>query len=430
MKTKLVPVLFPGTRKESFDAQLAGMREMFREEADFAEPARLGDSVGDADAAVFLQLPGEAYRRVREIRGIGKPILLLSSPDGARSMWDWEQTTYLKAEGIDLYAPHDAALSRMLIRAASLKRRAAQSKFLIWQDVPASGFYWYNEECQKRLAERIGLRVEYASYRQLCEKARAIGDEAARQESKRHIVLKDGVIGSRLLSAYKLYMAMREQIGGMSGIVGVGCNCLDESRYTDTSPCLAWNLLNRELGLSVVCEADTLSLATEWVAENTVGVGTFSTNIYPFLMGAAAVKHEKISAFPQVERPEDCALLVHCGYCGMIPERIAKEWVLRPSVLGMLDENAVMVDARIPQGDVSLLKLHSDCDRWLLSRASMEGYVQYPGSDCRNGGLIRVKDGYDFMGRVYSHHITVMPGNYVSHLKEIGKLLGFVNETC
>lgn len=430
MKAVLVPIRFTQTSQESFNARLALLKELFAEEAEFLAPVKPGQPLPAADAAIVPFLSAEVYRTAGELKAVSLPILGISSPYGARSMWDWEQASYLKAEGVELYTPHDIELARVLIRALKTKRAMQTARFIIWQDEAQQGFYWYEDECTRRIRERFGLEILYFRYSELCETARAIPDAAARQVAREKVFLKEDVRGSRLLSAIKLYMVMQTQIDQLDNVAGIGCNCLNESRFTDTSPCLAFALLHRERNIKVVCEADTISLLTEYIVEETIGKASFSTNIYPFLMGPAAVKHEKISDFPKVECPEDHALLVHCGYCGLIPESIASTWVLRPAVLGMLDENAVMIDAEIPHGDITLVRLHSSFDRWLLSPAALTGYARYPGSDCRCGGVIRLRDGYEFMEHVYSHHITVLPGKHVPHLRNVGRLIGLQNELC
>ncbi len=426
MKAKVVPILFPDQKNEGrFADQLQLVKEMFADEAEFLDPAQLEGELPEADAAVLFSLPPKTvYHKVELLKKVSLPMIVISSEYGARSMWDWENFTYLRAEGVNVYSPYTQELTRILLRTVAFKRQMKSSKLLIWMSDPHQGFYFFDRQSAERIHDTFGVTVEFASYKDVCERARQIPDEDARREAKERVVLKEDVRGSRLLNAYKLYMAMREQIDATPGVIGVGCACLDEPYYTTTTPCLAWNLLNRERGLAVVCEGDIISLMTECIVENTIGKGTFSTNIYPFLMGLAAIRHEKISHFPPVDSPDDHALLVHCGYCGMIPEKMASSWVLRPSVLGMVNEDAVMVDARIAEGDITLVKLHSSFDRWFLSPAELEGYAQYPGSDCRNGGVIRLKDGYEFMNGVYSHHITVLPGRYVAYLKFVGELLG------
>ena len=60
------------------------------------------------------------------------------------------------------------------------------------------------------------------------------------------------------------------------------------------------------------------------------------TNLYPFLMGDAALKHEKIPYFPAVaERPADHILVAHCGFLGVVPQSFATSWSVQPRVLAV-----------------------------------------------------------------------------------------------
>ena len=48
-----------------------------------------------------------------------------------------------------------------------------------------------------------------------------------------------------ILSAVKLYMAVKKDLDADPDIIAAGINCLNESMFSDTTPCLAWNLLVR-----------------------------------------------------------------------------------------------------------------------------------------------------------------------------------------
>ena len=52
--------------------------------------------------------------------------------------------------------------------------------------------------------------------------------------------------------------------------------------------------------------------------------------------------------------------MAHCGFLGVVPQSFATEWTLRKKVLAIVDENASAIDARLPEGPVTLAKLHSD----------------------------------------------------------------------
>ena len=52
------------------------------------------------------------------------------------------------------------------------------------------------------------------------------------------------------------------------------------------------------------------------------------TNLYPFLMGEAALKHERIPYFPEMPDPQNHILVAHCGFFGVVPQSFATEWTL------------------------------------------------------------------------------------------------------
>ena len=48
--------------------------------------------------------------------------------------------------------------------------------------------------------------------------------------------------------------------------------------------------------------------------------------------------------------------------------------------------------------------------------------MQYPGSDCRNGGVIRVRDGRSFMDRLCSHHYLLTTGHNLADIRLLAKV--------
>ena len=149
------------------------------------------------------------------------------------------------------------------------------------------------------------------------------------------------------------------------------------------------------------------------------------TNLYPFLVGMAALAHEKIDKFPDIEDPDNHALGVHCGYFGFIPRRFCTNWVLRPKVLEIVDDNAIVIDAELPIGPVTIAKIYPDFGRLSVIEAEIERYVQYPGSDCRNGALIRYKDGERVMEELCSHHALIIAGRQKAGLRQIAKVFSW-----
>jgi hypothetical protein len=170
-------------------------------------------------------------------------------------------------------------------------------------------------------------------------------------------------------------------------------NCLND-RCSQKYTCLAWNMLYEDQKLVWGCEADLVSMLTKVLIAETIQVPFMMTNLYPFLMGQAALKHEHIPEFPDVPGdPKDYILAAHCGYLGVVPQSFSTEWVLRDKVLAIVDENATAIDARLPEGPVTLVKLVPPFDRWTLIEGELPNYVQYPGSHCLNGAVLKVPNG-------------------------------------
>jgi hypothetical protein len=188
-------------------------------------------------------------------------------------------------------------------------------------------------------------------------------------------------------------------------------------------------MLYEERGLMWGCEGDTVSMLTKHVLHKTLGIPLMMTNLYPFLMGQAALKHEKIPDFPPVPaEPENHILAAHCGYLGVLPRSFSVEWTLKRKVLGIVNENATAIDARMAEGEVTLAKLESTFDKASVTEAALVGYAQFKDSDCLNGAVIRVPDGRRLMDRLASHHYILAKGHHRGDIELVGKVLGFAVE--
>jgi hypothetical protein len=435
MKARLVPLYFQSDQDHDFVDQLACLKRLLAEDAEILPPIELGAPLPDADAVVFPQMLGEAYRRLADFRAIGMPILVSTSEFGTVSMWDWEINRYLRLEGVEVFAPSSLEQSRVLCRTLALKRELLGARLLVFQDNPGDGFqasifkrfYWWEAECTQRMLDRFGVRIEVRSFRELGRVAMEIPDgevEAVRREWEGR--LKIGDISPRaLLSAMKVYLAVRREIEADPSIVGAGINCLNESRFSDTTPCLAWNMLYEERGLIWGCEADTVAMLSKLILHRALGVPVMMTNLYPFLMGQAALKHERIPDFPEVaEGSEHHILAAHCGYFGVVPQSFSTDWTLRKKVLAIVDDNATAIDARIPEGRVTLAKLEPDFRRWSVAEGMLEGYAQFANSDCLNGAVIRVADGYRLLEELASHHYILTTGHNLVSLQLAARIFG------
>ncbi len=419
MKARLLPVYFTSGMDGEFAAQLRTISEQLANEADFLAPARLGRPLPEADAIVFPQLIGDAFKEMGQLIAIDSPFLVLTSEFCTVAMWDWEIVSLFKAKGAKVFTPYTLAQAKIICRALGAHRQLALTKFLVFQDDPGEGmqasifkrFYWWEDECSRAMKERFGVTVEKRSFKKLGADAKLISDGEA-DAVIREKALSDEGIGCRpLRGAAKMYIAVKREIAGDAAIRGAGINCLNESMYSDTTPCLAWDLLFKESGLLWSCEADTMSLLTEYIVHESLGGPIMMSNVYPFLMGQAALKHEKIAAFPEVEHPENHALVAHCGYFGLVCSAHARSWKLAAKVLGIVDENAIAIDAELPVGPVTLAKLDPLLQKLQVIPGEIVSYAGYPGSDCRNGAVVRVRDGRALMNSLYSHHQCFTTGD-------------------
>ena len=439
MKARLVPLFFKADRTGKFERQLANLRNLLGEQAEFLPAVGLGDPVPDCDAVLFPEILGEAYRSVEKFRGLRHPILIITSEFATVSMWDWEIANFLKNKGVATIAPYNLQQARTLCAALAVRKELSGTRFLIFQDNPGEGFqpdifkcfYWWEKECTDLIRQRFGVEIVRRSFKKLGADAKLIPDAEAKKEWKRWDFPLDPELTERaLLSAVKLYLAVKREIGGDPSFRGVGINCLNESAFSDTTPCLAWNMLYEEMGMIWACEGDTLSLLTKYLLHKSLGAPIMMTNIYPFLMGQAALKHEKIPAFPEIlEDPENHLLLAHCGYFGLVPRSFCTSWILRPAALAIVDKNAHMHDARMPAGDITMAKLDSTLAKMMVIEGSLKGYVQYPGSDTRNGAIVRVPNGHRLMKEMYSHHQLLMTGKHYQEIELVAPVFGLTLET-
>lgn len=437
---RLVPLYLNEAPDADLTAQLGHLRTLLAEEAQLLEPLPLGAPLPDADAVVFPQLLGAAYRKIEDIRAIDLPLLVITSEFATVSMWDWEIRRFLVREGIETIAPTNLAQAKVICRALSVKRDLRQSKFVVYQDNPGLGaqadifkrFYWWEAECSRRMFERFGVTIEPRSWARLGAEAKQVPDavaDAIWQGWKSRVSLGE-VSTPSLRSALKLYRVLKRDLDADPSIRGLGINCLNESHFSDTTPCLAWNMLYEEDRLIWGCEADTVSMMTEHLLHKSLGTPVMMSNLYPFLMGQAVLKHERIPQFPEVDEPENHILAAHCGYLGVVPTSFATNWQLQPRVLAIVDDNATAIDARMPEGDVILAKLDPTFDTICAIEGRLTGYAGYPGSDCRNGAVIRVADGKQVVETLASHHAILMTGAGLEMVRLMAAVFGLKVETA
>ncbi len=438
MRAKVTPLFFKKGRNEDFDIQLDLLKEILADYIEFLEEVPLGDPIpSDTDAVLFPQILGAAYGQLYDFQAINVPILIVTTEFGTMAMWDWEVIKYLESEGVEVIAPYNMDQTKNLARALAIKRDLNSSKFVIYQDEPAVGgfqpeifkrFYWFMDECTQRMFNKYGVTLEERSFAKMGAEAKALPDAEAEKVWKvwaDHLPLGNINLKQRN-SALKVYLKLKDALDADSSIKGMGINCLNESHHSDTTPCLAWNMLYEEEQLIWGCEGDTISMLTKYLLHKSLDVPIMMTNMYPFLMGDAALKHERIPYFPEVSgNPDNYILAAHCGYLGVVPQSFATDWKLESKVLAIVDDNAIALDARLPEGPITLAKLHPTLETISVIEGEIEKYIQYEDSDLLNGAVIRVRDGHQLVSSLTSHHYLILTGHRLAEIRQIAKVFDF-----
>ena len=436
MKPRLLPVYLEVAPSQTFVRQLGKLKELTGELVDWLEPAHIDRAVPEGTSGVVVpDLSGLAYRMVDSFRRIDVPILLLSTEFGTVLMWDWEIRDHLRRRGVTTIAPTSLTECEDICRALAAKEALARSSMLAYQDDLGAGmqpdifkrFYWWEDECVLDMQKAFGLRIERRSFRELAARAAAVSDtrveEAWDRLSTRPPIA--GLSARARADALRLYVALGDELDETGDVIAAGINCLNESTTSPTTPCLAWNLLFEERGLMWGCEADLTSMITETLVHKSLKVPVMMTNLYPYLMGQAALAHERIPFFPAVnEEPENHVLVAHCGFFGVVPQSFATEWTLRPRVLEIVDPNANAIDARFAEGATTIVKVASDMATLVVAQSVLTGYHQFKNSDCLNGAVLRVEDGYRFVENLPSHHAVLATGDLVRRLQVIASVFG------
>lgn len=433
MLAQVVPLYFKEGRDQDFDIQLNLLKKLLVDEVEFLPEVALGEKIPLVDAVLFPQILGEAYRQLDDFMAIDVPILIITTEFGTMAMWDWEIIKYLRTEGVDVIAPYNMDQTKNLARALAVKRDLQSSKFLVYQDNPGEGFqpeifkrfYWWEEECTQRMLDKYGVNLEKRSFKEMAGAAKEINDAEADSvwETWNGRLKLGNITEKQRNSALKIYLKLKEVIENDPSIKAVGINCLNESHYSDTTPCLAWNMLYEDKKLIWGCEADTVAMLSKYLLNKSLDCPIMMTNMYPFLMGDAALKHEKIPYFPEVKgNPDNYILAAHCGYFGVVPQSFATDWSVESKVLAIVDENAIALDARMPEGAMTLAKLHPDLATISVIEGEIEKYIQYKNSDCLNGAVIRVSDGHQLVSSLTSHHYLILTGHRLAEIGQIAQV--------
>lgn len=436
LKAKVVPLKFKEINErengEYFD-QLAKLNEIYGDVAEFLDPVITGEAIPDCDAIVFPQLIGAAYHYIEVLQKYNKPIIVITSQFGTVDMWDWEIITYFRSKGFKVFSPYNIDLGKVIFRAYAVKKKLQDSKFLMFQDDPGEGmqpyifkrFYWWEKECTDNIEKAFGAKVIYKSWKEVNARADKVDPDKALAEFNSWNVNYENITDEQKILVAQLYIAIKDTIDELGGVDGIGANCLNESMYCKTTPCLVWNMLFEKYGIIWCCEGDTLTQLSTYVLYKSLEAPIQMTNIYPFLVGKAAIHHEKIDEFPPVDNPKNYALGVHCGYAGFAPRQFCPAWKMVPKVLEIVNEKAYMIDCEMPVGDMVLAKINPTFDKITVIPGEIERFVQFPDTDSRNATLLHYNKGERVMEELPSHHQMIIAGDHTAEINQIAKVFGW-----
>ena len=437
MKAKLVPMIFREANEREtgeYREQLERLQEIYGEEAEFLDTVTVGEAVPPCDAVLFPQMIGAGYHYRDYLKAYGKPVLVITSQFGTVDMWDWELISYLRSGGLTVFSPYSIELGKVILHAMAAKTHLKGARFLMFQDDPGEGmqayifkrFYWWEEECTRQIEQAFGAKMIYRSWKAVNARAEEIDEMKALAEFRSWELPQAEINEEQQTLLGQLYIAIREVIDELGGVDGIGANCLNESMYCRTTPCVIWNRLFEQYGIIWCCEGDTLTLLSTFVLYHSLKAPIMMTNIYPFLVGKAAIHHERMTDFPEVEEPENHALGVHCGYAGFAPRTFCGEkWKIVPKVLAIVNEKAVMVDCELPVGDMVLAKIDPSFDRITVIPGKLEKYLQFPRTDARNASLLSYHDGEKVMEELPSHHQMIIVGKQKANIIQIARVFGW-----
>ncbi len=437
-RANLQPLYFGAEASESFRTQIERLRDQLKAVANLLNPLPFGAELSgtSADLIVLPQLSGAAYQMLEVFRSQPLPMVVLTSEVCSTAIWDWEITGWLRSAGIEVFTPYERRQTEILCRAVAVKRELAQSRFLVFQDDVSAGlyadmfqrFYWWQRENSQRMFERFGITVEERSLLQLTESLRSVSDDQVRSiwEAWQPRLPIVNVPEKARDDTLRLYAALKRILAEEPQIKGMGINCINEFPSMLATPCLVWNMLYQDHKLIWGCEADTLSMMTQYLVDRCLETPAVMTNIYPFLVGQPALDHMDISAFPEVADAENYLLAGHCGYLGVLPQSQAADgWTLRPSVIDVFEGRGGAIDGRLPLGDVTLVKLHPDCAGWTVIEGDLEEYFQAPQSGLSKvAAVIQVGNGPALLEQITSQHFILTQGAAAADFSLLAKVFG------
>ena len=278
---RLLPVHLEARPKRPFHVQLEHLQQRLGDLVEWLAPAPIDAPLPpDASAVVVPDLSGVAYRKLDAFRAIDKPILVITSEFATVSMWDWEIRDFLRRRGVATVAPTSLQESEDICRALGVKETLAGARCSPTRttsgracsptssSASSGGRRSASGPCTSASASRSSTAATGSSPRVRPPSRKRASPRRPRIEDRVPML---GLSPSAKADALRLYSALEDDLDASGRVIAAGINCLNESASSTTTPCLAWNLLFEDRGLLWGCEADLVSMLTEFIVNKCLG---------------------------------------------------------------------------------------------------------------------------------------------------------------
>ena len=349
-KARLLPVYFDPGRDAGFDAQLEALKRLARRRGGVPRrPSRSGAAArgrrGGVPAASRRGVPAR-WRISRRIRA--------PDPDphlGVRHRCrcgTGRSSSYLRAEGVETIAPYDAradarrCAARSRVEAASCAGNSSSST----RTTPAKARRPASSSASTGGRTNASDRMSARSASRSCEKSFA---RAGRRRRRTSATPTRG--SSRASAACRRTTASRARRSSAHSSSTsrssarpradpasspAGINCLNESHFSDTTPCLAWACSSRSAGSMWGCEADIALDADHGAAPPLAGRADHDDQPLPVPDGPGGAQARADRRLSRRSRasPRTTSSSRTAATSASCRSRFATEWTLRPKVLG------------------------------------------------------------------------------------------------
>lgn len=371
------------------------------------------------DLIILVTPPFEELKVLNKIK---TPIIYWTwDMNGNFIMWNWEFLNFLKMNRVNVVFSHSLPKVNRKLRAFRAKKSLLKKNIVILSSRERLPFVWNYKEVLTA-AKSFGANVMI--------KRRDLLELLLRKISNEHVmkVLKEFPISWRdlndedVIEAFRIYIALKK-LAKIYNCIGIGIDCLSSPvkglNGKVIQPCLAFSLLNDE-GIYCGCEGDFLSIITMALVGNYLNEPCFMTNIYPLSIWSFVSKHLGITSLSL--DLDKHMLLCHCARLGCVPPSMACKFELVKK-FDKIDKHGVMVNASLERGPITIIKISPMFDSIQVIQGYLKDMIKTDTLHCRVAALVEVKNSDLIADNLYSHHVVVIKGNYVSDLEDLAKVL-------